>query len=268
MKISIVTPSLNQAAYLPQTMDSILNQEGDFELEYIVVDGLSKDGSVDLIRSKAEEIAASPRPGRTMRWVSEPDRNQSDAINKGLRMASGDIVAYLNSDDFYYPGVLQKVCEAFRQNPEAKWVTGYNRIVNERGEVIRTGVTRYKTFLLDRYRFSWLLTDNFICQPSTFWHREVHEEIGYFNEAYHFAMDFDFWCRLGHRYPPVILPEFLSAFRWYNTSKSGDNFGRQNQEQQSIARAYLSPFSLYRAVMVLNGWKLIVGYKVLKWLKK
>ena len=109
-KFSIVTPSLNQRPYIQETMESVLSQEGDFEIEYFVVDGGSSDGSVELIRQCAEKVSSGNRPvrcrGITMEWISEKDHGQSEAINKGLRRATGDFVSYLNSDDLYFPGAL------------------------------------------------------------------------------------------------------------------------------------------------------------------
>src|SRR5687767_10822681 len=115
MKLSIITPSYNGLRFLDRAARSILSQSGDFELEWLVVDGGSTDGTVDYLRAVSD-----PR----LRWVSEPDRGQSHAINKGLGMAGGDVVAWLNADDVYTPGALEAVARAFTASPDAKWLVG------------------------------------------------------------------------------------------------------------------------------------------------
>ena len=167
MKLSIVTPSFNGLRFLDRTARSILSQSGDFELEWIVVDGGSTDGTVEFLRGLND-----PR----LRWTSEADRGQSHAINKGLALAAGDVVAWLNTDDVYTPGALAAVAQAFAAAPEAQWLVGRYEVIDEADRPIRSGVVRYKERSLRRYTYRALLRENFISQPAVFWRREFGHE--------------------------------------------------------------------------------------------
>lgn len=187
MQMSIVTPSFNQRDYLAQTLQSVLGQEGDFHLQHLVMDGQSTDGTVDLLKSTTD-----PR----LQWTSEPDTGQSDAINRGLRRATGDIVGWLNSDDLYTPGTLAAVANAFA-DPKVNWVIGRYQIIDPQGHEIRSFVVRYKDRFLSHYSYRKLLRENFIAQPSVFWRRTFGEKIGLLDESLHHAMDYDLWLRMG-----------------------------------------------------------------------
>jgi glycosyltransferase involved in cell wall biosynthesis len=264
MKISIVTPSFNQDRFIARTIDSVLSQEGDFELEYIIIDGGSTDGSVEIIREKG----LGPRVANSSRvrydWVSERDEGQADAINKGLRRATGDVVAYLNSDDTYEPGALQRVADFFRARPDAHFVTGLCRIIDEDDREIRQWITRYKNFCLKGVSFRRLLTENPISQPATFWRRDLHDEIGYFDKTQHIVMDYDMWCRIASRHRIWLIPEYLAAFRWYQTSKSGDLFVRQFNDQYKVACRYVGPWNPLRWIHWFNIRKIILSYRVMR----
>lgn len=257
MKISIITTVYNGEKFIKQTIDSILSQQGDFELEYIITDGMSKDKTLEIIKSYGNKI----------KWISEKDSGQSDGINKGLRMATGDIVAFLNADDIYYPGTLQKVVEFFQANPEYKWVTGYCNIIDENSEEIRKSVTNYKNHRLDNHSYDSLLTECYISQPATFWRRELHDEFGYLNEDYHYCMDFDLWCRFGSKYPMGLIKEYLAGFRFYDTSKTGGSYEKQGQEHISITERYSNKKSVIYMVRVKNQLK-VIGYKLLSFLNR
>ena len=185
MKISIITPSYNQAEFIERTIQSILNQSYS-NFEYIIMDGGSTDGTIEILKKYSNKII----------WKSEKDNGQSDAINKGLKIATGDIVAYLNSDDTYELNALQKVADFFIKNPDKKWVYGKCKIINEKDQEIRKPITAYKNWLLKKYSYKKLLTENFISQPATFWKKELHNEFGYFNESESLCMDYEFWLRI------------------------------------------------------------------------
>lgn len=237
MKLSIVTPSFNQTQFIERTIRSVLSQQGDFILEYIIIDGGSTDGSLNIIKRIAAE-------DERIRWISEPDSGQSNAINKGLRLATGDVVAFLNSDDIYYPGALQAVAQTFIQ-PSVQWAYGQCRIINETDEEIRHFTTRYKNWLLSTYRYWLLLIVNYISQPATFWRRTLLTELGYVNESEHLAMDYELWCRFGKKYPAQVIHHYLSGFRYYTTSKSGQQFLQQFSDEYRIAHTYTrNPFIL------------------------
>ncbi|MCU0371259.1 MAG: glycosyltransferase, partial [Bacteroidales bacterium] len=179
-KISIITPSYNQANFLKETVQSILSQDIDIELEHIVVDGGSTDGSVEYLRSVGDKI----------RWVSEPDHGQADAVNKGIRMATGDIIGWLNSDDLYLPGTLQAVAGHFRSNPDCRWVYGRCRIIDSSGKERWKWITRYKNARLKRFSIDKLFRENFISQPAVFFRKDLVMEAGFLNLDLHYAMDY------------------------------------------------------------------------------
>jgi len=266
MKISIITPSFNQAEFIGRTVDSVLAQQGDFDLEYLVVDGGSTDGSQEVL---AERIAAAGERERlTCRIISEPDEGQADAINKGLRMATGDLAAYLNSDDVYEPGALARITRYFQEHPEVQLVTGYCRIIDANDREIRRWITRYKNFFLRRASFRRLLVENFISQPATFWRRSLHDEIGFFDKDQFMVMDYDMWCRIASRYGIEVIPEYLASFRWHVSSKSGQHYERQFRDQYRVACRYLAPSSPLRWIHWANLWKIVWAYRIMGWARR
>jgi glycosyltransferase involved in cell wall biosynthesis len=225
-RLTIVTPSYNQASYLSETIRSVLTQQGDFELEYLVMDGGSSDGSVDIIRSYADQVAAGNFDGHcaglTMVWVSQRDRGQSDAINQGLRRATGQIVGYINSDDGYLPGAFQEVARAFAADPDADFLFGDGDVIGAQGELQWEWLSRpYDQKVMTSYHFLWNDFTNYIMQQATFWRRRVHERIGYLDETFHFAMDAEYWIRAAHSGLRLVhLPRKLATFRLIAGTKS------------------------------------------------
>jgi len=227
--ISIITPSFNHARFIRRTIDSILSQSGNFDLDYRVLDGGSQDDTVAILKSYGDRFT----------WSSAPDNGQVDAINRGLRAATGDIVGWVNSDDVLLPGALEKIANAFRENPEAEWVHGRCEIIDLDDQPIRKWISAYKSYRARRHSFENLLTENYVSQMTTFWRRSVHEEVGYLDESLKFAFDYEFWLRLAERGAPIFLDEKIACFRWYETSKSGANFERQFNEDERISMRYL-----------------------------
>ena len=256
LRISIVTPSLNQAAFVGRTVESVLSQQGAFDLEYQVRDGGSTDGTVDVLR-------AYERAGR-LRLVVEPDSGQADAVNEGLRVASGDVVGFLNSDDLLYPGALARVAEAFRRDPGLAWIHGKCEIVDEEDRPIRRWVTAYKDRRCRRYSRRALLVENFISQMTVFWRRSVHERIGYFDASMQYSFDYEFWLRLAELGDPLYIPERQAAFRWYRTSKSGASFGRQFQEDLVAFRRHAPPSPLLHLQKRLKTAQIVGSYWLLR----
>src|SRR5512133_184424 len=194
VKITVITPSFNQGAFIERTVRSVLGQRGDFELEYLVMDGGSTDETLSILR----------RYEGRLRLVSEPDRGQSDAINKGFRLASGDVLAWLNSDDTYAEGALQAVVETLSRTG-ARWCFGECRIIDEQDREIRRAVSRYKRWVSRGYGFRRLLSSNFIPQPATFFRRDLLDEAGPLDESLHLAMDYDLWLRFARLAPPALV---------------------------------------------------------------
>jgi hypothetical protein len=228
-RISIVTPSFNQAHFLEQTIRSVLDQ-GYPNLEYIIIDGGSTDGSADLIRKYESSLAY---------WVSEPDRGQTHAINKGMARATGDIVAYLNSDDYYLPGALHRVAREFAAQPDADLFHGRCRIVDEHGVATGERVGRIFSFeeVIDLWGV-WWNRRNYV-QPEVFWTKRIADRIGPFREDLFFVMDWEYWTRMfraGGK--PAFIDEELSCFRLHKNQKSSHS-RRSADEQLTVLGALL-----------------------------
>ncbi len=254
---SIITPSYNQAQFIERTIESVLNQ--DYPLvEYIVMDGGSTDGTVEILQKYGD---------RTI-WKSEKDNGQSEAINKGLRMATGDVVAFLNSDDTYEPRALSKVADFFEKNPGTRWVYGKCRIIDAEDVEIRRPITWYKNALLRNYSYPKLLSENFISQPATFWRRSLHSEIGYINEDEHYVMDYEFWLRIGRKYPAGVIDSYLANFRMYEASKSGSLSNPQFEDELRVAKTFSNGARLPILLHRINYFKILIIYKLMATLRQ
>ncbi len=202
--ITIITPSFNQGPFIEETILSVLNQDYP-NIEYIVMDGGSTDITLDILKKYSDRIT----------WFSEKDKGQTDAINKGFNRSKGEILAYLNSDDTYLPGAIRRAVRYLTlENLNAKFVYGEGFHITAQGDVIE----RYPT---ESFDFRHLAETCFICQPTTFWKREVIEKIGPFDENLHYAMDYDFWIRTAKEYGTLeYIPEFLANSRLYKETKT------------------------------------------------
>jgi glycosyltransferase involved in cell wall biosynthesis len=216
VRISIITPSYNQARFLEQTMLSVLDQEtpGPGSVEYFVMDGASTDGSSAIIQQYAPRLKG---------WVSEKDRGQADAINKGLRSAQGEIIAWLNSDDYYLPGTLQRATRAFEENPHAGLV--YGNVLSVDAESTPFNLQTFTQFnLLD------LMSFRIISQPAVFMRRSVLEQAGLLDPSYHCLLDHHLWLRMARLASMVYIPETLAAARYHADAKNvarTAEFGRE-----------------------------------------
>lgn len=221
-KISIVTPSYNQAPFLEETIRSVLLQ-GYPNLEYIIIDGGSTDGSVEIIRKYEKWLAY---------WVSEPDQGQSNAINKGWRRATGEICAWLNSDDVYLPGALKNVARSFIESPERELLYGNLLYIDQKSDI--DGYLHAPPFSLKE-----LMCGNYIPQPATFLKRKALERVGYLKENLHFCMDYDLWLRVAIDGEVAHLPKTLAAFRFHPQSKTMTQLVHMTVELAEIAERFL-----------------------------
>ena len=226
-KFSIIIPSFNQGKFIAQTINSILNQScQDFEI--LVIDGGSNDSTLEILKGYEDRIF----------WLSEQDRGQTHAINKGIDLAKGEIITYLNSDDYYLEGTLEKVAGIFKQNNDVLWITGDYLIVDENGKKIQSVIAGYKTFFRKRLSFNLLTVLNPINQPGTFLRRELINQTGFFDEELRYTMDYEYWLRAIKIQKPYVLSDELAAFRIHTNSKGGSNYRQQFEEELKTARKY------------------------------
>jgi glycosyltransferase involved in cell wall biosynthesis len=254
--ISIITPIYNQCDFLARTGRSILSQGGDFAVEWIVLD----DGSTD---RTPEVIAELAKDGRVKASRGE-NRGQCQVINDGMRRATGEITAWLNSDDLYVTGALERVRRAFAENPAAQWLIGRCDIIDSDDRVIRPTITRYKNSQLGRYSYRRLLRENFVSQPAVFWRRAFWQQVGDLDESLYYTMDYDTWLRMGRISEPVILDETLAQFRLHSASKTGAVRREQFDEQYRVAQRYLGNDTLSRIVHRFNVEKIVWAYRAMK----
>ena len=227
-RVSIVTPSYNQGRFIEETIRSVLLQ-GYPDLEYMVIDGGSTDSTVDIIKRYEKWLTY---------WVSEPDRGQSHAINKGWRMATGEIYAYLNSDDTYVPGAVEAAVEHVLANPDVVMVYGEGDIVDECGKVTehcRTGDLNLKRLLCSY---------NHVPQPTVFFKRSVTNVLGYLDEDLHLAMDLDYWIRLSLRFGTAYIPQTLARMRFHPSAKIPTQYHKAVYEHLRILDKFYSDENL------------------------
>jgi glycosyltransferase involved in cell wall biosynthesis len=258
LRISIITPSFNQGQFIERTIQSILEQTGAFELEYLVFDGGSTDETLSILRKYEDRLS----------WKSEPDKGQVDAVNKGLRAATGDLVGWVNSDDVLLPGALARVAEVFRSRPQTEWVHGQCQIIDAEDRVIRRWISAYKNWNCRRYSYARLLTENFISQMTVFWKRELLGQVGYLDPELKLAFDYDYWLRLARRSDPVFIDEPIACFRWYETSKSGSNFTRQFREDYEVARRHAPERRWLHLRKRWKNFRILVAYRLLSFCRR
>lgn len=238
-RISIVTPSFNQAAFLERTILSVLEQDYP-NLEYIVIDGGSSDGSVDIIRKYENRLAY---------WVSEPDCGQAHAINKGLKRATGDWVGWQNSDDIFYPGAFMHVARAAIRSPKAELIIGDINLIDEQDNVIRE--MRYV-----RPVYESLLAEGMVLtNQAAFWRRSLHARIGWLNKSLHYGFDYEWFLRLLRETDRAVhVPQCLGALRYHKATKSSRSQALFDEEYRSILAGRVLPEwkkNLYRSRRIL-----------------
>lgn len=230
-KISIVVPSLNKVDFIDKTLDSIVSQEYP-NLQVIIQDGGSTDGTLEIIKKYAKRYSGF------ISWDSRKDKGQVDAINNGLIKAKGQILTYINADDVYKMGALNKVGEYFTKNPKALWVAGKGDMIDERGKEISPWITSYKNFLLTINYYPLLLIVNYLMQPSVFLSRKAFEKYGPFIGTEIGVIEYDLWLKIGKVKMPKVLDKTLSSFRIYKGSISTKEFKKVLLADEQIAKKY------------------------------
>jgi glycosyltransferase involved in cell wall biosynthesis len=201
-KISIITPSYNQGCFIEETIKSVLDQKYP-NLEYIVMDGGSTDETLSILKKYDKKL----------QWFSKKDKGQTDAINKGLKMAKGEIIAYLNSDDTYESGTLEKVAKIFKKNPNYKFIYGKGKHIDKNGKFIGD----YHNDYVD---LEALQPTCDICQPAAFWRKELSHTVGLFDTAHDYAMDYDYWIRTAKKYRMVYIHDYFANSRLHDETKT------------------------------------------------
>jgi glycosyltransferase involved in cell wall biosynthesis len=237
--VTVVTPSFNQGRFIRATIESVLNQDYP-RIEYLVMDGGSTDETVSILREYSGRI----------RWVSEPDRGQAHAINKGWRQSSGSIVAYLNSDDVYLPGAIARGVAALDAHPEAAAVYGEGYHVDEAGVILE----RYPTepFDADRLREAC-----YICQPTVFLRRDCVERVGYLDESLRYCMDYDLWIRLARTGKVMrYTPHYFASTRLHADAKTLD---QRRPAHAEILRVIYRHFGRVPSSLVFGYAHAVIG---------
>lgn len=214
-KISIITPSYNQGNFIEETILSVINQDYP-NIEYIIIDGGSTDNTKEVIKKYADKIHY---------WISEPDKGQPHAINKGLKKATGDIITFINSDDYYEQGTFKFVAEQYKAG--CQWIIGSVR--NFRIENGEACIVQQKT---NGNLIDWLLRNNQNHQPGNFWSRNIFEQVGFMDETLQYSFDWDYWLKfIVHQFTPTVFNEkTLAHFRLHNESKTVKHWRKFNQE--------------------------------------
>ena len=257
--ISIVTPTFNAAATIEETLASIAAQNYE-QLEHVVVDDGSTDGTLAILERE--------RAAGRLRFVSEPDEGLSDAFNKGVAMATGEFIGWLNADDTYEPGALTAVGRAIAAQPAAEWATGRCKIMGAAGAESRKAVTAYKNFLLARFSLSLFLTNNFVSSPATFARRSVLGEIGALDTRFKYSADYDLWLRLARRGRPVLVDADVARFRMADDSLSITGFETQFIEHATNARENGAGYPIAVAVNRVMSRLIVLVYRsIMRWRK-
>ncbi len=215
--VSIITPSYNQARFLEAAVQSVLKQDYA-PIEYILVDGGSTDGSQELIKKYQNDLAW---------WVSEADRGQADAINKGFRKARGEIIGWLNSDDLYLPGAIREAVELFNRNPEVGVVYGDAVSADAEGRLLNE-------LRFDQWGVQDFLQFKIICQPAVFMRRKIVEKVDFLDPDYHFFLDHELWIRLARETDFLHVDRIWAVSRYHHQAKNITLAAQAGTEVQKI----------------------------------
>lgn len=256
VKVSVITPSFNSARFITQTVQSVLAQRGNgLELEYLVLDGGSMDGTLDALKPFRHELDF---------FRSAPDRGPADAINEGLSRATGELVAWLNADDLYHPDALSRVVRAAKEHPRSALFFGRCCIVDEAGMEIRRPITRFKDAFHPFSCRPLIQSINYISQPAMFFRRTAQQAAGTLRLDLKAAWDYDWVLRLwrhggAHRVPGAPLADF----RWHPGSISGHHYAQQFREELEIARADAGRWSPQAFAHTCVRWGIVTIYRAM-----
>lgn len=246
-RITIVTPSYNQGQYLEETIISILNQDYP-NLEYFILDGASNDNSVEIIKKFSDRIDW---------WTTERDNGQTDAINKGFRRATGDLLCWVNSDDLLLPGCLKEIAKCYLEEGCPDLIHSNMVFLDSDSRILRAiRIPKQTRFFMERGVWS-------VSAPSSFFSRTLMEKVGFLNEKYHIAMDMDIWMRMVVEGGKIAkVNKYLGAFRWHELSKSTLDIkskgfrNQENPENEEIFNNFLKASSQSRRYWWRRVWQI------------
>jgi glycosyltransferase involved in cell wall biosynthesis len=258
MKITVITPNYNGERFLEESIRSVIRErEAGADLEHVVVDGGSTDGSREILRRYERHID---------RLICEPDRGPADAVNKGLAVSHGEVLCWLNADDFYYPGALSRVSAAMAKAASKALCFGHCPIVNEERVEIRTGITRFKAMFFPISSRFVVQCINYVSQPATFFRRSAFEAAGPLRADLKCAWDYEFLLRLWRQGGAVRLAgPPLAAFRWHAQSISGRQFRTQFREEWQAAADDAGRASLQALIHLFVRWGIVGSYAAMEW---
>lgn len=229
--ISVVIPSFNKVKYIGRTLESIIKQDCA-SLEVIIMDGGSTDGTLGIIQKYADKYP------EIIKYESKADKGQWDAINKGLGKAKGKIVTYINADDVYVEGAFSEIERLYRLNIDALWFAGRGSAIDSKGNEIAGLVTLYKNVLLLLNSKFFLLTTNYLMQPSVFITKEAWKRFGPFSGINKYVMEYDLWLKISRYKMPIVTSRSLSCFRIENTTGTSKFFDILLKEDENIVKRY------------------------------
>lgn len=245
--ITIVTPSLNQGQFLDQAIERVLSQAGDFYVDYIIADGGSTDGSMEIIKKYDKELKSGKYPvkckGIELRWWSRPDKGQANALNQGFKIAKGDICAWINSDDYYEEGALAFVMSKFRENPGVDLIYSNVYEIYDNGKILRgeSGDSDFKKNLDHGCQIS---------QQGAFFTKHVFKKVGYLDESFNYSFDYDLWLKILKSHKALFFDKHLAYFRFWPESKTCSQLKGFQREERKIRKKFggsvINPMNIHR----------------------
>jgi len=219
LKFTVITPSLNQGIYIRDTIETVLDQNYN-NIEHIIIDGCSTDSTLQILKEYPQLI-----------WISEPDRGAANAINKGIKMAKGEIISWLNSDDYYDKNVLRDIAEIFWKNKEIDFVYGNLTFVDENKKLIRIDKT-------EKYDIDYLIhkDPNIIRQPCTFFRKKLLDKVGLLDEELKCVFDYDLFLRMLRITNPYYINKNITFYRDYKNTLTRKYIRLQGSEIIKVAR--------------------------------
>lgn len=248
-KISVVTVVRNGEKFIRQTIESV-KAGGGQGVEHIVIDGASTDGTVGILKEYPH-----------LRWVSEPDNGQLDAIKKGFAMATGNLLCMLMGDDLVMPGAFDTVLSSFRARPGSLWATGQCIIIDAKGREIRRPITAYKNLKLKVHSFPMLLTECYLSAPAVYFRREIYDE--FMPEWVDPCTEYDLWLSFAGKYPLLRIEKNLAAFRIHSTSDTGTSRKSPQLRALRASLAHGRGHPIATALARVNYARTVAVYSVL-----